>query len=382
MGVNKVTLNDSVNGEQVIVDMTDATVTPEALAKGVTAYNANGDLITGTNGSTLLRSGFCGKTEADEVYYKFYEDGTLIINGTGEICEGYIVAGGNPWLDDYNPENNFNLDIKKLIIEDGVTAVSAHSFRECENLESVIMADSVVTIANAAFVNCFSLLYIKFTKNITSIGNSAFSRCESLINIEIPSKVTSIGENAFHNCKSLESILIPYGVTTIGHNAFNNCSNLKSVIIPDSVVSLSSNCFSDCTSLEKIVLPSGINMVPSFKGCTSLKEIFIPKSATVIDYNAFVYQDENYNYVPITSLERIYYSGTKAEWDAIELLEFENPDGSFTNNNAEALKNAKLHCEYDPNADTVDGWHIDVRSDDSDPEGITKPTLTFYYEVG
>lgn len=33
-------------------------------------------------------------------------------------------------------------------------------------------------------------------------------------------------------------------------------------------------------------------------------------------------------------------------------------------------------------ADTVDGWNVKVISDGSDPENITKPTLTFVYTVG
>lgn len=33
-------------------------------------------------------------------------------------------------------------------------------------------------------------------------------------------------------------------------------------------------------------------------------------------------------------------------------------------------------------ADTVDGWNVNVISDGSDPENITKPTLTFVYTAG
>ena len=43
MGVNKV----EVNGE-TILDLTSSTVTPETLSEGVTAFNAAGDPITGT----------------------------------------------------------------------------------------------------------------------------------------------------------------------------------------------------------------------------------------------------------------------------------------------------------------------------------------------
>ena len=47
MAVNKVVINhDGV--ENVLVDITDSTVTPETLAEGETAYGANGEKIMGT----------------------------------------------------------------------------------------------------------------------------------------------------------------------------------------------------------------------------------------------------------------------------------------------------------------------------------------------
>ena len=43
MAVNKVIYN-----KRVLIDLTDSTVTPETLAKGVIAYNARGERIVGT----------------------------------------------------------------------------------------------------------------------------------------------------------------------------------------------------------------------------------------------------------------------------------------------------------------------------------------------
>lgn len=34
------------------------------------------------------------------------------------------------------------------------------------------------------------------------------------------------------------------------------------------------------------------------------------------------------------------------------------------------------------NADTVDGWHVNVISNGSDPESITEPTIYFVYTEG
>lgn len=44
MGVNKV-----IYGDETIIDISDSTVTPDTLADGVTAYDASGERITGTN---------------------------------------------------------------------------------------------------------------------------------------------------------------------------------------------------------------------------------------------------------------------------------------------------------------------------------------------
>ena len=43
MAVNKVALND-----EIVIDLTGDTVTPETLDTGITAHNASGNVITGT----------------------------------------------------------------------------------------------------------------------------------------------------------------------------------------------------------------------------------------------------------------------------------------------------------------------------------------------
>ena len=46
MAVNKVLLNTE-KGLETVMDISDSTVTPETLGKGVIAYGANGEQITG-----------------------------------------------------------------------------------------------------------------------------------------------------------------------------------------------------------------------------------------------------------------------------------------------------------------------------------------------
>lgn len=161
----------------------------------------------------------------------------------------------------------------------------------------------------------------------------------------------------------IKNVVIEEGVTSIGDNVFFWCTSLVSVIIPDSVTIIGKEAFQYCENLTSIVIPNGVTQLTfwAFMSCTSLKSVTLPKSLTTIG-NVFV---------SCSSLESVFYTGTKSEWDSINISEFDTD-----------LLNATLYCEYDPNADTVDGWNVDVISDGSDPENITKPTITFVYTAG
>ncbi len=97
--------------------------------------------------------------------------------------------------------------------------------------------------------------------------------------------MTSIGDQAFYRCSSLTSITISDSVTSIGEGAFSYCSSLTSATIPNSVTIIWDGAFFACTSLETV-----------------------------------------------------YYTGTEAEWNEIEI--------SYDN---KPLENANIVYNYDPN---------------------------------
>ena len=122
-----------------------------------------------------------------------------------------------------------NSDVKKIVIEDGVTSIGDYAFRGCSSLTSITLPDSVTSIGDCAFVFCVGLSSITLPDSVTSIGDSAFKNCSSLTSITIPDRVTSIEPYAFDNCSSLTSITIPNSVTSIGASAFSNCSSLQTI---------------------------------------------------------------------------------------------------------------------------------------------------------
>ena len=117
---------------------------------------------------------------------------------------------------------------------------------------------------------------IVIEEGVTSIGNSAFAYCRGLISITIPDSVTSIGEWAFDGCTSLPSITISSSVTSIEFGTFKDCSSLTSITIPDGVTSIGAYAFSKCSSLTSITIPDSVTSIKAyaaFNGCTSLKTI-------------------------------------------------------------------------------------------------------------
>lgn len=94
-------------------------------------------------------------------------------------------------------------------------------------------------------------------------------------------------------------------------------------------------CFASNDDVENLVIPNtvveiGIN---ACEGCSSLKSITISVGVNTIGSDAF-------NGCPI---EDIYYTGTKAQWDAISILE-----------GNEALSNARIHFKWAEDIGDID----------------------------
>ena len=224
-------------------------------------------------------------------------------------------------------------------------SISSYSFFGCKSLFEVKLPNHLTYVGtssslnNGSFEHCESLSSIIIPEGVTNISAETFKLCESLYSISIPSTITEIGSEAFYECSSLKSIVIPASVQKIGACAFqlagiNNliwnaktctietpdninynanplcvnpmivvfgdsvqdiptqlCKNAKitSVVIPENVLSIGSAAFRGCASLVSITIEEGMKEIGSgaFYECTSLKSISIPNSTTILSGNAF-----------------------------------------------------------------------------------------------
>ena len=235
--------------------------------------------------------------------------------------------------------------LTSITIPDSVTSIGGDAFLGCSGLTSVTIGDGVTTMGDGVFGWCSSLTSITIPDGVTAIGDGAFEWCERLTSITIPDSVTSIGERAFYVCYSLTSITIPDSATSIGERAFAGCDSLTSIIVDpqNPVYHSEGNCLIE-TKSKTLIIGCGASVIPAdgsvtsvgeiaFSYCNGLTSIVIPDSVTSIGDYAFEYC---FNLTSITisdsvtsigewafsgydSLETVYYTGSEAEWNKIEI---------------------------------------------------------------
>ena len=124
-------------------------------------------------------------------------------------------------------------------------------------------------------------------------------------------RVVGIAKRAFSGERKITKIKVPDGITSVGDYAFSNCSKLTSIILPDGVTNMGTQAFSYCPRLKLLVIPEGVNAIKTatFFSCNNLEDVVIPSSVKSISTQAFA----------SANLKKIYYGGTKEDWEKIKL---------------------------------------------------------------
>lgn len=213
--------------------------------------------------------------------WTLYDNGELVISGTGYSGVGYGDTNLPPWY-------RYRKSITRVTYEAGALDISVYAFYNCSSLTEISLPDTLLEIGICAFYGCTSLSSIEIPNGVQVINHFAFENCSSLTEMTIPDSVKTLGEGVFLRCSGVKRVRLPEGITYM-HSTFQGCSSLTDVVIPDSVLRFGSMVFQDCSSLEEIVIPDGAENIgmSMFSGCTSLKKVTIPDSVESIEMNAF-----------------------------------------------------------------------------------------------
>ena len=232
--------------------------------------------LTVTQAANVVESGTCG----DYVTWTLDSSGVLTISGTGKMDE--YTFDEPQWV-------SLATQVKKIVIQYGVTSVGSRTFWHCSNATSVSIPSSVVRIGDCAFGTCAKLTDVTIPSSVTSLGFEAFYGCAGLRSLTIPSSVTEIGYGAFCDCSGLTQVSIPSSLTEISSSLFGNCTSLTTITIPDSITSIGDYAFEGCTSLTSVTIPDSVTRIgdSAFAECFSLAGMTIPASVTYIGCLAF-----------------------------------------------------------------------------------------------
>ena len=202
------------------------------------------------------------------------------------------------------PESfGLRLEIKCLIISEGVEQIGRRAFNGCLNLADISIPATLEYWGEDLFEYCSNLRRITVSEQnerydsrddcnaiIETYENTLIFGCTGT---KIPTSVTTIGQFAFRQCcQHLEQIVVPEGVKRIERGAFSQCINLKEISLPVSLESMGYGMFNDCMSLKSITIPRNVSEIRVdrwgtrwnlFSGCYNLKEVKVDKQNRTFD---------------------------------------------------------------------------------------------------
>ena len=290
--VNKVV----INGE-IVLDLSGDSVTADRLAKGYTAHDKSGAVITGT-----MDAGGGEPVRAKDVNFIDY-DGTVLHSYTvaeaaaltalpplpshdGLTCQGWnwslanikalgraVTVGAMYITDDGKtriyihleegrtspmlgccPNGTVTVDWGDGTTPDTLTGTSVSTVKWTPTHEYGAAGDYVIKLTVSGTMGFYGIAQNNQYSGLLRYSSRGDARNKVYQNavqkVETGSGVTSIGSNAFHYCYSLSGITIPDCVTSIGNNAFYNCYSLSGITIPDGVTSIGSSAFYNCYGIK------------------------------------------------------------------------------------------------------------------------------------
>lgn len=232
-------------------------------------------MIEGTIAVNAAESGQCG------------ENITWTLDATGTLT----LSGSGPMYNYKDSPFNYNYNIRKIVIEQGITSIGNNAFYGCGRVQDIIIPNSVTEIGEWSLGGCHRLKSITIPNSVTKIGSNAFVLDDGLETFNMPDSVTTIEGGIFSHCNNLKSVRLSSRLSSISGQMFWYCSSLCEIVIPDSVKTIEYCAFYDCTSLKEITIPNSVISIGSeaFYGCEQLETLDVPQSVTNIDESAFGY---------------------------------------------------------------------------------------------
>ncbi len=166
-------------------------------------------------------------------------DGTLTLSGSGPMED--FAPGALPWGDHAH-------QIKRLVVQPGVTAIGSHAFAGCAALTQASLPQGLLTVGEQAFFAC-GLTAIHLPASLTAAGHAAFSDCRDL------RAITVAGENP--QFSAAEGVLYDKAMTRLIQCPAGKTGEF---LVPHGVAALEDTAFFN-TALTALQLPATLEAI-------------------------------------------------------------------------------------------------------------------------
>lgn len=200
------------------------------------------------------------------------------------------------------------VEVKDLVIPEGVTSISYGAFNGCK-FNSVSIPSSLTSISDFAFNGVgANTVYIKDLAAWCKIQFG--SSCNPLFNVQ----------HLFVNGEEITDLVIPDGVTEISDYAFMDCNALSSVNTGNTVRSIGFYSFAGCDNINTITIGKSVTSIDvAFFCCKELKSVkSMIEDPFEIDKNTFTYRETADDPIKEPNATLYVPVGTKAKYEAIE----------------------------------------------------------------
>ncbi|MDI9521635.1 MAG: leucine-rich repeat domain-containing protein, partial [Bacillota bacterium] len=253
--------------------------------------------------------------------YKVNSDGTAKLTKYSGNASTLVIAeeiDGHPIKEIGERTFSHNRTLKSIIVPSNVSIIGDHAFSFADKLEEITIIGPVDKIEDNAFYNCTRLETVTVCGSNMTIGERAFSHCSKLRNVIVLGSVNEIEEHAFSFCSKLESVSPITGLLKLKNNAFYNCTSLKSIQLVGQDLIVEERAFSHCSSIKDITIAGSLSKLDThaFSFCSKLEAITLAKGLSKIGDSAFS---------SCSRLKTINYCGSKDEWNAISVGNYNRP---------------------------------------------------------
>lgn len=209
----------------------------------------------------------------------------------------FYYPNTNTWVSD-SPWKFLGEQIKKVVVEDGVTSIAARAFR-LPNVTEVSIPASVTSIGNLVFEACKKLTTVNWTgdwSNHATMAFNGFSRCSSLGEGHELTKWMPACFYVNADSDSIEGTKFTVDFDKLNGRLQDGTTYPRAMF--RSVPKITSATLTSQLNNEYIFEYSGIQSVTiaddqtniataAFRGCEGLTSVTIPASVTVIHMRAF-----------------------------------------------------------------------------------------------